>query len=155
VLAAHEFRAVAGPPSDCWRRESRLITRIAWQRRLAETVTAWSGSPSVTWVFAPFNESGSSFGSVPLCPACVTSELGNRSDCAVPGQALPAVFDLLRPRKRWRHGATVMVDKITTGHADVRTSALHGYARDPQVPAKAMCPAIASQNAYRFRAHVV
>jgi hypothetical protein len=102
-------RRTAGSRRAGWERASR------WSRRLAKTVTVWSGSPSVTGVFAKAPESGSSFWIRMLVTSCVTSELGNRAHCAVPGQALRAVSTCGVVANGVRHGEQWTVDKIITG----------------------------------------
>ena len=101
-------RRTAGSRRAGWERASR------WSRHLAKSVTVWSGSPSVTGVFAKAPESGSSFGSY-ACDSFVTSELGNRAHCAVPGQALRAASTCGVVANGVRHGEQWTVDKIITG----------------------------------------
>ena len=43
----------------------------------------------------------------------------------------------------------------TLAHVDERKSALHGYARDPKVPARPCARPWQARSACRFRAHVV
>jgi hypothetical protein len=47
--------------------------------------------------------------------SCVTSELGNRAHCAVPGHALRAVLTCGVIANGVRHGARWTVDKMITG----------------------------------------
>ena len=82
-------------------------------------MTGWSGSPSVTGVFAKAPESGSSFWIRMLVTSCVTSELGNRAHCAVPGQALRAVSTCGVIANGVRHG------ERWTAQDNHRTTSVH------------------------------